>query len=192
MPDHSEAVERAFEAAPREGFLPAKQRRWAGVDRALAIGYGQTNSQPTTVRNMLRYLDVRPGLRVLDVGCGSGWSTALLGYLVGSTGTVVATEIVPELVDFARANLFAHDLGWVEVVEAGPEVLGLPERAPYDRILVSAEARTLPGQLVEQLAPGGVMVLPVAGRLTEVRRTPDGTVEVIERGAYAFVPLVGG
>ena len=93
-----ERVLEAFDSVRREDFLPPEQRGFAPLDRALNIGYQQTNSQPTTVRDMLELLDVRPGHKVLDVGCGSGWTTALLGELVGSAGQVHGVEIVPELV----------------------------------------------------------------------------------------------
>src|SRR5688572_33158348 len=98
-------VDEAFAAVPRRDFLPARQHPFAGLDQALDIGYGVTNSQPTTVRNMLELLDAQPGDRVLDVGSGSGWTTALLAHLVGPTGSVVGVERIPELVEASRANL---------------------------------------------------------------------------------------
>jgi len=166
--------------------------RLAALDQPLPIGHGQTNSQPTTVRHLLRWLDVSAGQRVLDVGSGSGWTTVLLGYLVGPEGTVTGVEAVPALVDFGRANLTTYPLPWVRIEAAVTDALGLPEEAPFDRILVSAEAAAVPGSLVEQLVPGGVMVLPVAGRLCVVRRPLDpGQEAVVERhGHYRFVPLV--
>jgi protein-L-isoaspartate(D-aspartate) O-methyltransferase len=187
------AVEEAFAATPRVAFLPDHQHRFADDDRALPIGWGQTNSQPTTVRNMLVLLDVRPGLCVLDVGCGSGWTTALLARLVGPTGEVIGVEIVPELVDFGRANLATQDLPQAHIEPAVPGVLGLPDRGPFDRILVSAQARTFPDAFVEQLRVGGVLVVPIAGWMHEVRRTAvDAPPEVVRHGGYSFVPLVGG
>jgi protein-L-isoaspartate(D-aspartate) O-methyltransferase len=179
-----------FDAIHREDFLPANQRGQAGQDRALHIGHQQTNSQPTTVRNMLELLDVRPGQRVLDVGCGSGWTTALLGALVGPEGEVHGVELVPELVEVGRRNLERYPMAWTDIAQADPERLGLPDKAPFDAILVSAEAATLPVTLVEQLLVGGVMVVPVAGQMTEVRRT-SGEPVVRHHGAYSFVPLVG-
>ncbi len=83
-----DVLDQAFAAAPRAQFLPESEKRFAGLDRPLPIGHGQTNSQPTTVRHLLQHLDVRPGQRVLDVGCGSGWTTALLAHLVGPQGSV--------------------------------------------------------------------------------------------------------
>lgn len=185
-----DALDQAFAAAPREWFLPATERRFAGLDRPLPIGHGQTNSQPTTVRQLLGHLDLRAGQRVLDVGCGSGWTTALLAHLVGPSGVVIGTEIVPELVDFGRANLARAGVP-AQVLPADPEVLGRPGAAPYDRILVSAEAREVPAQLVDQLAQDdGVLVVPVAGRLAVVRRSgPHQGPEVRLVGHYAFVPL---
>jgi protein-L-isoaspartate(D-aspartate) O-methyltransferase len=173
----------------RKDFLPAEQRGFAGQDRALQIGYDQTNSQPTTVANMLTLLEVEPGQRVLDVGCGSGWSTALLGNLVGPSGEVLGVELVPELVSMGQDNLAAYPMPWVSIGQASEDTLGLPDRAPFDRILVSAEARSLPGELVDQLRVGGVMVVPVAGRMTVVRRT-DTEPTVEHHGHYAFVPLI--
>ena len=183
-----DAVSAAFEAFPRRGFLPRSQRRSAAHDGPLAIGHGQTNSQPRTVSAMLRLLRVEPGQRVLDVGSGSGWTTALLAHLTGETGEVLGAEIEADLVRFGRDNLAATDQPWASIQQATPGVLGLPDRAPYDRILVSAEPRTLPDELVAQLVVGGRMVIPVFGTMLVVVREADG-VEVTEHGGYRFVPL---
>jgi protein-L-isoaspartate(D-aspartate) O-methyltransferase len=138
---------------------------------------------------MLRLLDVRRGQRVLDVGAGSGWTTALLAHLTGPEGVVVGVETVPELVTFGAANLAATGRGWATIEPASPDVLGVPARAPYDRILVSAEARRLPTVLVDQLAEGGRMVVPVVGTMLLVVRRDTGP-EVTTHGSYRFVPLV--
>ncbi|WP_148573223.1 protein-L-isoaspartate O-methyltransferase family protein [Nocardioides caldifontis] len=184
-----DAVRTAFEEVPREGFLPRRARRRAGHDGPLDIGHGQTNSQPRTVEDMLRLLDVRRGQRVLDVGSGSGWTTALLAHLVGPEGRVLGVERVHDLAMTGAANVAATGQSWATVHLAGPGVLGLPDQAPYDRILVSAEADALPDALVEQLAEGGRMVIPVRGRMLLVERTADG-VTTSEHGRYRFVPLV--
>ena len=185
------ALARAFAAAPREWFLPPAEQRFAELDRPLPIGHGQTNSQPTTVRHLLGHLDVRPGQRVLDFGCGSGWTTALLAHLVGPDGEVVGVEIVPELVEFGRANLGRAGVPAARIERADAAVLGFPAGAPFDRILVSAEAQEVPGSLVEQLGEDGLMVVPVAGRLAVVRRSgPHAEPEVRLVGHYAFVPLL--
>jgi len=186
------SVDDAFAAVPRAWFLPPEQVRFAAQDRALPLGYGQTGSQPTTVRNMLLLLEVSPGHHVLDVGCGSAWTTALLAHLVGPTGSVQGVELVPELVDFGRANLQRLDVPWASVTAAEPSVLGLPGSAPYDRILVSAVAREVPRALVDQLRPRGVMVVPVAARMAVVRRTEPTAADpdVVLHGHHAFVPLI--
>jgi len=183
------AVDRAFRTVHRADFLPAGLRVAAGADQALEIGYGQTNSQPSTVRAMLRLLEVQPGHRVLDVGCGSGWTTALLGALVGEHGRVDGVEIIPELVAWGRENLAGYPLPWTHIHQAVEGVLGLPEDGPFDRILVSAESSELPTPLVAQLSATGRMVVPVAGRMLVVRRT-GSTAEVERHGYYSFVPLV--
>ncbi len=190
MDDLESRVDAAFAGVRREDFLPKKQRRHAAEDRPLPIGHGQTNSQPTTVRNMLHLLDVRPGHRVLDVGSGSGWATALLAALTGPAGHVLGVEVVPRLAEVARRNLDAVGQAWVSVGLAEPGVLGRPADGPFDRILVSAEARDVPVPLVEQLARGGRMVIPVAGRLAVIDRGDEGAVGVRHVGHYAFVPLI--
>jgi protein-L-isoaspartate(D-aspartate) O-methyltransferase len=187
----TQAIADAFDAVPRTGFLPEDQQRFAHLDRPLPIGWGQTNSQPTTVKVMLAILDVRPGQAVLDVGCGSAWSTALLAHLVGPTGSVIGVEIVPELVESGRANLAAQSVPQARIEPASPDVLGRPQDGPYDRVLVSAEAGSMPRALVRQLRVGGVMVIPVAGWMYEVRRT-ERLPDVVRHGRFAFVPLIGG
>lgn len=181
-----DAVAEAFAAHPRVGFLPRSVRRRAAHDGPLPIAAGQTNSQPRTVEAMLRLLDVRPGQRVLDVGAGSGWTTALLAHLVGPDGEVVGVELEPELVRIGSANLAATSQPWARITQAAPGVLGDPDHAPYDRILVSAEPRELPAALVDQLGEAGRMVIPVAGWMTLV--VLPGPV-VTEHGPYRFVPL---
>lgn len=179
-------VDAAFDATPRRDFLPRGVRRRASYDGPLTIAAGQTNSQPRTVDDMLRLLDVRPGQRVLDVGAGSGWTTALLAHLVGPTGVVLGVELEPELVSFGGANLARTHRPWATIRLAHPGLLGDPDGAPYDRILVSAMAQSLPTALVDQLAGDGVLVVPVDG--TMLRVTNPGAV-VTEHGRYRFVPL---
>lgn len=184
----ADAVEAAIASTPRKRHLPENQQQYAELDRALPIGYGQTNSQPTTVRAMLRALQVKPGHRVLDVGSGSGWTTVLLARLVGPSGSVIGTERISELTEMGRAAVDAAQLPWARILQADPDVLGHPDGAPYDRILVSAQSTAIPGALVDQLAEDGLMVVPVGGRLLRVRR--DGRAE--DLGGYVFVPLVTG
>ncbi|HEX3930219.1 MAG TPA: methyltransferase domain-containing protein [Nocardioides sp.] len=181
-------VGQALVATPRAEFLPADQRARAGHDGPLPIGHGQTSSQPSTVEAMLRLLDVRPGHRILDVGSGSGWTTALLARLTGPTGRVLGIELEPDLCDLGRANLDRAGVPWAEIYDATPGALGLPDAAPYHRILVSAMARELPAELVSQLHTGGVLVIPVAGTMLRVSSSMRG-LGITRHGSYRFVPL---
>lgn len=201
--DVADRVAAAFRAAPRAHFLPAPYRAHADLDQPLPIGRASTNSQPSTVRIMLELLDARPGQHVLDVGAGSGWTTALLAHLVGPDGDVLGLELDPDLAAWGAANLAAHRAACTPVSSAvaasaparlqpaDPTMLGFPAHAPYDRILVSAMATHVPEALVAQLADGGVLVVPVAGRMAVVRRAPRAPEpEVSLHGYFRFVPLV--
>lgn len=187
MASRPERLTAAFDTVARADFLPQAQRRHAAFDGPIDIGHRQTNSQPRTVRDMLELLDVLPGHRVLDVGSGSGWTTALLGFLVGAEGSVVGTELEPALVEWGSANLAAYDFPWARIRQAG-NVLGAPDEAPFDRILVSAMARSMPAELINQLSPDGVMVIPVKGEMLRVTLGPAGP-SVTSHGSYRFVPL---
>jgi protein-L-isoaspartate(D-aspartate) O-methyltransferase len=182
----------AFRSIDRIDFLPHHSRREANVDAPVPIGHGQTNSQPRTVRAMLDLLDLQTGHKVLDVGSGSGWTTALLAHIVGDRGEVLGVEREPDLVTFGSGNLARHDYPWATIQQADPDVLGAPDDAPFDRILVSAAARALPTDLVEQLTDDGVMVIPVNATMTRVRRTgPTASdIDVTTHGLYSFVPLL--
>lgn len=181
-------VAAAFVSTPREDFLPPPVRARAAYDGPLPIGHGQTCSQPRTVEAMLRLLDVGAGQRVLDVGSGSGWTTALLAHLVGPDGEVRGVELEPDLVALGRAHLAGAGRPWARIDAAVPGTLGDPRHAPYDRVLVSAAAEALPDALVAQLGPGGRLVVPVQGELLRV--VADGDDPVVSRhGSYRFVPL---
>lgn len=184
-----DAVAAAMTAVARVDFVPASWRDSAAEDRPLPIGLGQTNSQPRTVANMLHLLDVRPGQHVLDVGAGSGWTTALLAHLVGPEGSVVGVELEPTLAEWGASNLGNYPMPWARLLPARSEVLGWPDEAPYDRILVSAQAKEMPPSLVKQLRPGGLMVIPVRGTMLRVRTDDSGAPEVTRHGGYRFVPL---
>jgi protein-L-isoaspartate(D-aspartate) O-methyltransferase len=189
MAPEFDRVAAAFDAVPRREFLPAAARDRASYDGPLDIGHGQTSSQPRTVAAMLRLLEVRPGDRVLDVGAGSGWTTALLAHLVGSAGRVVGVEVVAELAAWGEENVRRTSGDWASVRQATPGMVGVPQEAPYDRILVSAEADRIPPDLLDQLGDPGRMVAPVAGRMTVVSRR-DGEDETSQHGSYRFVPLI--
>lgn len=187
----------AFRRIDRADFLPADQRISADVNTPLPIGAGQTNSQPLTVAFMIELLDPRPGQRMLDVGSGSGWTTALLAELVGSTGHVWAIERLPVLLNQGKANIERY--GFVKTSRVtfaqGDGHQGWATAAPFDRILVSAAAAMLPPALVDQLAPGGRLVIPIgqptaSQDLWLVVKDKAGRPTVERFGGFSFVPLV--
>ncbi len=185
-----ERIEEAFEAVDRAKFMPANVRHLAGYDQAVPIGYGQTISQPYTVGLMLQWLDPQPGDKVMDVGSGSGWTTALLSHLVGPKGKVYAVERIPELVEFGRDNCQRFGVRNAQFSTAGDE-LGLPQEAPFDRILVSAAADEFPEEVMDQLKISGKLVIPIQSDILEITKTPkkNGR-DVRKHPGFVFVPLL--
>jgi protein-L-isoaspartate(D-aspartate) O-methyltransferase len=185
-----ERVLDAMGRVPRELFVPENLAHLAYEDGALPIGFGQTISQPYIVATICSLLELDGDERVLDVGTGSGYQAAVLAELAKE---VVSIERVPELAERARAALRRAGYENVEV-RVGDGSLGVPERAPYDRIAVAAAAPVVPPALYEQLAESGRLVLPRGGRwgqeLVLVERTPQGPVER-RSVSCRFVPLVG-
>jgi protein-L-isoaspartate(D-aspartate) O-methyltransferase len=183
------AIERAFLAVDRKDFVPEKELKYAYEDHALPIAAGQTISQPFTVAFMLELLDPQKGERVLDVGSGSGWTTALLAETVGPTGKVFGVERIPELVEYGKDNLAKYPYPWAQITLADSG-LESSQEAPFARILVSAAATEIPQALVEQLAIGGVMVIPVQDDIVRLEKVPDGALEIERHPGFVFVPLV--
>lgn len=183
-------VAEAMRRAKRAAFLPSALADEANVDHPLPIGEGQTISAPHMVAIMAEALDVHEGHRVLEVGSGSGWHAAVLAILAGP-GHVVTIERHESLARAARERLAPFG---VEVV-AGDGSKGLPERAPFDRISVAAAAPRVPKPLLDQLAAGGILVLPVETRgqqtLTRVRKLADGRIQEEDLMPVVFVPLIG-
>jgi protein-L-isoaspartate(D-aspartate) O-methyltransferase len=182
-------IVKTMKSVDRRIFLPEEAKNQADIDTPIAIGYGQTNSQPSTVRWMLQWLDPRGGEHVLDVGSGSGWTSAILARLVGSSGKVFAVELVPQLVKSGRENCRRAGVKNVEFYQAG-STLGLPANAPYDRILVSAAANELPRELVDQLKIGGRMVIPIRGEIWVINKGENSHLGITKHTGFVFVPLV--
>jgi protein-L-isoaspartate(D-aspartate) O-methyltransferase len=183
-------VLRAFAKVPRHEFLSEAQLPFAYEDRALPLDDGQTISQPSMIAIMLKELECEPRLRALEVGAGSGYAAAVLGQLVAEVYTV---EVRPALAERARQNVERSLARNVHVVE-GDGSRGLPAHAPYDRILVSAAPSRVPGALVEQLAVGGRIAIPVGDEhgqsLLIGRKTGPNTVDWQKTVPCIFVPLV--
>lgn len=178
----------AFREIDRRDFVRAEDISGAYEDYPLSIGAGQTISQPYTVAFMLELLAPRPGEKILDVGAGSGWTTALLAEIAGDRGRVIGREIVPELAEFGQDNLKKYRLPQAEIGLAAAGGPGEPAEAPFDKILVSAAAEELPQKLLDQLKIGGIMVLPVQNAIWRVKRTA-GQPRIDRYEGFAFVPL---
>jgi protein-L-isoaspartate(D-aspartate) O-methyltransferase len=182
------ALDTVFSKTKRSSFLPSNVKERAENDVPLPIGFGQTNSQPSTVKRMLEWLGAQRGDRILDIGSGSGWTSALLSRLVGKNGKVYAVEKVPELVEFGRSNCQKEGCTNVEFYQAGYEY-GLKQQAPFDRVLVSAAAKELPTELLDQLKTHGKLVIPVRNDILEITKNIKGGVKVEKHPGYVFVPL---
>lgn len=179
----------AFLATDRKNFTLLEYQNEAYEDYPLPIGEGQTISQPTTVAFMLELLAPKRGEKILDVGSGSGWTTALLAHIVGPSGNIVGVERIPRLVRFGQENLAHCDLPQAHIVQADT-ALGFPEEAPFDRILVSAASDALPQELVAQLKEGGVMIVPIRDAIWHIVKKEHAETETTHYPGFAFVPLI--
>ena len=187
------ALMEAMRTVPRAAFVPETEKPFAYENRPLPIGHGQTISQPFVVALMSELLDVEPGARILEVGTGCGYQTAVLCAL---GATVYSVEVVEPLATAAAARLAA--LGYARAtVRAGDGYAGWPEEAPFDGVIVTAAAPSIPPALLAQLKPGGCLVIPV-GRaaktqhLQRIERRVDGSSEAKTVLPVAFVPLTRG
>lgn len=179
-----------FRSLDRRFFMDSRKED-AGLDEALPIGYGQTISQPSLVLEMTLALDLQPHHKVLEIGTGSGFQTALLAAFSNEVYTV---EKIAELHSSACKRLEEKGFQNIHFL-VGDGSLGWPEHAPYDRIMVTAAAADIPPELQQQLAPGGRMIIPVGSRYSQdllaIDKKEDGKLEKTSLEAVRFVPLKG-
>ena len=187
-----ERVESAFRNIPRHEFVPESELDYAYNNEPLPIMKNQTISQPGVVTRMTEWLDVKDGQKILEIGTGSGWQSAILSYLVGS-GSIYSIERHPELVKFAQKNLKKLDIDNVHVI-LGDGSIGYSKAAPYDRIIITAACSEIPLPLIDQLNENGLILAPVGDNsqsLILLQKTSKGMVEIKNQSKYVFVPLVG-
>lgn len=193
-------IEQAFKKIDRRDFLSENMKPSAGDDGPLPIGWGQTNSQPSTVAFMLNLLQPEPADKILDIGFGSGWTTALLAYCVSggapdsklNNGKIIAVEIIPQLKKWGEENIAKYNFlkkGVVKCVLADGS-FGYQKEAPYDKILVSAAAEKLPGELLKQLKSNGRLVIPIDHSIWLYLKDEKGKISSREYPGFSFVPLV--
>lgn len=186
------AVLRAFREVPREAFVSPDYAHLAYDDHPLPIESGQTISQPYIVALMIEAAGVGAGDRVLEIGAGSGYAAAVMSRIAER---VVSIERHGELADIARERMARLGYANVRILE-GDGTRGCPEEAPFDAILAAASGSHVPDALIEQLAPGGELVMPVGDpgwvqRLVKVTKGQDGSTTDEDLGAVRFVPLIG-
>lgn len=186
----SKKIVEALKLIDRKDFVRSDFEDDAYLDIPLPIGNGQTISQPTTVAFMLELLDLKAGNKVMDVGSGSGWTTALIAKIVGKTGSVVGVELLDNLINFGQNNIAKYNLPNVVIKKTG-KTLGLPHEAPFDRILVSAASEDIPEELISQLAINGIMVVPIKNSIFKITKKQKES-KTEEYPGFVFVPLIGG
>ncbi len=184
------AIIDAFYRVKRRDFLPPDLVEEESINAPLPIGHGQTISQPLTVAFMFELLKPETGQKILDIGFGSGWTTALLAEIVGPQGKVFGIERVPELKDFGQKNLAKYNFSNVEFFcQDGSK--GLPNQAPFDRIIVAAAAFEIPKALKKQLKVGGRMVIPTSAQdIRLVERIGENKYKETIYPGFVFVPLI--
>jgi protein-L-isoaspartate(D-aspartate) O-methyltransferase len=187
----TDRIIQAMSKVPREIFVPEQLIARAYDDTPLPIGYGQTISAPHMVAIMCDILDLQSGMKVLEIGGGSGYHAAVMAEIIGPEGQVFSVERIPELVILAKKNLKKAGISNVTMVQ-GDGSAGLSDNAPYDRISVAATAPSIPQPLKEQLGKGGKLVIPVGSGYQELLLVTRKNGYVIEEKlAVVFVPLIG-
>ena len=185
----------AFEKVDRKDFVPEELKDKAYLNTPLPIGYGQTISQPLTVAFMLELLQPQVGDKILEVGSGSGWQTALLAHIVSGgdgRGKVIAAELIPELMAFGRKNVAKYGFIKNGIVEfhSFNAVKGFSEKAPFDRIVSAASGLELPTAWKEQFKIGGKIVAPVKDAIHLLVKKGENEFEESIYPGFAFVPLI--
>lgn len=182
----------SFKKIKREDFLPEDLKKLAELNEALPIGYNQTISQPLVVAFMLEKMQPEPGEKILDIGSGSGWTTALLSEMVGDKGKVIGIEIIPELVEFGRKNLGKYSFVEKKISDIiqGDGSLGYVDEAPFDKILCSASAEELPKLWKKQLKVGGRIVVPIGYSIWVFEKKSAKEFIEEEFPGFNFVPLI--
>ena len=185
---HSSNIIEAFKNIDRIDFVSSFSVSDAYCDFPLQIGYEQTISQPTTVAMMLEMLSPKEGQKILDIGSGSGWTTALLSFIVKEKGFVTGVERISKLVEFGNNNLQKYGFKNAKIIQAGDR-LGIPNEK-FDRILVSASADEFPQDLTKQLKINGKLVVPVRNSIFEITKIENDKIEGVEHYGFRFVPLI--
>jgi protein-L-isoaspartate(D-aspartate) O-methyltransferase len=186
------AIIEAFNAIDRKDFVREEAKEEAYGNYPLTIGFGQTISQPLTVAFMLELLEPKTGEKILDVGAGSGWQTALLAQIVSEQGKIFAVERIPELKKFAESNISKYgfiEKGIVKILE-GDGSKGLTEEAPYDKIIAAATAEEIPQAWKDQLKMGGRIVAPVGQSIIVLDKTGQNQFAQKQYFGFNFVPLI--
>jgi protein-L-isoaspartate(D-aspartate) O-methyltransferase len=181
----------AFLKIDRKDFVKEEYIDPAYFDTPLPTLMGQTISQPYVVAFMLELLQPQKGQKILDIGFGSGWTTSLLAEIVGENGKVYGIEVVPEVFEFGKKNIGKYNFlqrGIVEVFLMDGSK-GFPEKAPFDRILVSAASKKIPEEMILQLKDGGILVIPDFEGIWKVKKI-NGKIEKEYHYGFIFVPLV--
>jgi protein-L-isoaspartate(D-aspartate) O-methyltransferase len=188
----STRIIKAFSSIDRINFVPEELKRNAYINAPLSIDYRQTISQPLTVAFMLELLQPKPGNKILDVGSGSGWQTALLAHIVSPKGKVFGIEIIPELHKQSIANISKYDYIKKGVVKMYCQNAfeGLPDKAPFDHIIAAAEVLVIPQAWKDQLKTGGHIVAPKNNSLFLFTKKANNEFEEEEHPDFAFVPFV--
>jgi len=182
----------AFGKIDRADFVPEKLKNEAYLNQPLPIGFNQTISQPLTVAFMLELLEPKPDEKILDVGAGSGWVSALLAQIVGEKGKVIAFERIPELCEFGRKNIAKYNFIEKGIVEffCGDASKGYSKEAPYDRIIAGAAAEEVPPAWKEELKIGGRLVMPVGHNIVVLDKIGPAEFDKKEFFGFSFVPLI--
>jgi protein-L-isoaspartate(D-aspartate) O-methyltransferase len=184
-------IESAIRKVPRHNFVPKSMKNKAYENEPIRIMKKQTISQPSVVSRMTEWLDLKEGQKVLEIGSGSGWQSAILAKIVG-TGKIFTVERHSELASFAKKNLEKLGIKNVKII-LGDGRLGLEEESPFDRIMVTAACREVPKALLDQLSLDGLLIAPVGDDIQSLillKKTPEGIVEIKNQKGYVFVPLV--